>query len=211
MLLVAHCNNLHALGFLFRLCAAQQKSEDFASPNGRNIRELVAKMITGNPEIAASRLRIEQAEARLLQAGLRPNPRAEFQEKGFRIAGEGDHEQELTITQPIEIGGRSSSRMGAAQIDIERIRSEGEAFELQRITELETLAVSALSEVSHLQVLEGMSDLNDKLRSATLLRVTSGDASRYETTQAEAEQVRLTSERIRSASLPAISNSISAA
>ena len=51
--------------------------------------DLVRRAITSNGQLAAARLDIERARARLRQAGLRPNPTLDFEQSSERLVGAG--------------------------------------------------------------------------------------------------------------------------
>jgi cobalt-zinc-cadmium efflux system outer membrane protein len=179
----------------------QPKSSDYISDAGLTAEDLVQRMLAGNLELQAARQRLIQAEARLDQAELRPNPNIEFQEKTDRIiSNRGNRERELTVKQPLELFGRRSSRIEAARLEIERIRYEVADLERQRRADLEALIGQALSEAAHLHALEQIGQLNEDLRGATILRVRAGDASRYELAQIEVETAKLQTDRLRIAS-----------
>jgi cobalt-zinc-cadmium efflux system outer membrane protein len=176
----------------------QPKSSDYVSEAGLTARELVERMLRGNLELKAARQRLIQAQARLEQAELRPNPNIEFQEKNDRlISNHGSRERELTFKQPLELFGRRSNRIEVARLETERMRYEVADLERQRRAELEILIGQALSEAAHLNALERVDQLNQTLRGATMLRVKSGDGSRYELTQIEVETARLETDRLR--------------
>jgi cobalt-zinc-cadmium efflux system outer membrane protein len=174
------------------------RSADFAGPAGTPIEELVAVMLKNNLELQAARTRLEQSEGRLVQARLRPNPRAEYQEKNDRIFSNlGHREEELTVNQPLELWGRRGRRIDVAENDAERIRWEIADLERRRAAELRALAAQALSEVARLQALERGAELTEKLRGATDVRIKAGDASQYESAQVDGESGRLESEALR--------------
>jgi cobalt-zinc-cadmium efflux system outer membrane protein len=186
------------------LCASaqtgdvKQKSSDYVSSDGALVDELVKAMLAHNLELLAARQRLTQAEARLTQARLRPNPTLEFQHMDDRfLSNSGEREQELTIFQPIETGGRRGSRMDVARAEIERVRFEVEDLERQKSAEMASLIGEALSESARLYALERVTELNESLQTATSLRVRVGDASRYEFAQLQTENVRLEAERQR--------------
>ena len=177
------------------------RSADYISDSGLAAEDLTRKMLANNLELQAARQRLLQAEARLQQAELRPNPSLEFQEKNDRIiSNHGSRERELTFKQPLGLFGKRSRRIEVAQVEIERIRYEVADLERQRRAELGTLLGQALAEATRLYALERITELNDSLRGATMVRVKAGDASRYESTQIEAEAVRLETDRWRVAS-----------
>ncbi len=176
------------------------KSADYVSDTGTSVEDLLSRMSTNNLELQAARERLAQAEGRLAQAELWPNPRLEFQDKSDRyISKQGLGEKEMTLNQPLELFGKRGRRIDVARMEIERIRYEVADLERQRAAELATVIGQALSEASHLYSLERISELNESMRSATQLRIKAGDASRYEFAQVEAESARLESDRLRAA------------
>ncbi|HEU4388994.1 MAG TPA: TolC family protein [Blastocatellia bacterium] len=176
-------------------------SSDYVSANGASLDDLNARMLASNLELLAARTRVAQAEARVLQSGLRPNPAVEFQHNNDRLlTNSGEREDELTVHQPLEIGGRRGRRIDLARAGVERMRYEVAELERQRTADLATLVGQALGEADRLYALERITDLNETLRTATNLRVKAGDASRYEFALTEAEAVRIESEMLRARS-----------
>src|SRR5262245_22185755 len=174
------------------------KSSDYISDLGISVEDLIHRMSENNLELQAARQRLLQAEARLTQATLRPNPHLDFEEKSDRlISNQGGREEELTFNQPLELFGKRGRRIDLARIDVERIRYVTADLERQRRSDLSVLAAQALSETAHLYSLERISELNESLRRATQVRVKAGDASRYDFSQIEAEMTRLETERLR--------------
>ena len=176
----------------------QAKSSAYAGPDGISVDQLIYAMLARNLELRAARQRLAEAEGRLVQSGLRPNPSVEFQQLDDRLlSNNGEREQELAFHQPLELFGKRSRRIELARAELERIRYEVQDGERRQTADLALLVGQALSEVSRLYALERVSDLNESLRSATALRVRVGDASRYEFSQVEAESARLDAEKLR--------------
>ncbi|HKX33638.1 MAG TPA: TolC family protein [Blastocatellia bacterium] len=177
------------------------KSSDYISEAGVSVEELIHRMSANNLELQAARQRLTQAEARLTQASLRANPHLDFEQKSDRlISNQGSREEEMTFNQPLELFGKRSRRIGLARVEIERIRYEVADLERRRTADLAILIGQAISAAAHLYSLERISELNENLRRATLVRVKAGDASRYDFNQIESEAARLESERLSIAS-----------
>src|SRR3972149_9554811 len=73
----------------------------------------VNSALTDNRELAAARMRIEEAKARLVQAGLLPNPELEIAGKfdsAFR--NEGEHTFGFGLAQPFSVSGGVGGREG---------------------------------------------------------------------------------------------------
>lgn len=89
------------------------------------------RALANNRELAAARVRVEEAKARLQQAGLWPNPELEVGgrfDKAF--ANEGEHGFATGVNQPFSVSGRISAQKGVAHVDIERTLAE--VAELER-------------------------------------------------------------------------------
>src|SRR5215210_2780393 len=56
---------------------------------GASASDLVRRALASNGELAAARIDIERARARLRQAGLRPNPTLDFEQTSERLTGAG--------------------------------------------------------------------------------------------------------------------------
>lgn len=104
---------LALLGFLFVLMSAR------AEPAGQlTLREALATALRNNPELAAYDWDVRAAEARILQAGLRPNPEISLQAED--VTGTGPYEtgeeaeRTLQLSQLVELGGKRPARVREA-------------------------------------------------------------------------------------------------
>jgi cobalt-zinc-cadmium efflux system outer membrane protein len=177
------------------------KSADYLSSSGASLEDLLTRMLANNLDLQAARQRLAQAEARLRQAALRPNPTIDYQLLTDRFTGNnGEREAEFTVNQPFDFGRKRNLRLEAARAEMERIRFEIAALERDKINEMEMVIGQALQETAQLFASERIYELDEAFRSATELRVKVGDASRYEMNQTEAELLRLQAEMMRSAS-----------
>lgn len=94
---------------------------EVAEPTGAlTLRQALALTVVRSPELAAVSYDIRIAEARLLQAGLRPNPELDFLSEN--IAGSGEFsdarrsENTLQLGQLIELGGKRRARVREAAL-----------------------------------------------------------------------------------------------
>ncbi|MCV4690736.1 TolC family protein, partial [Escherichia coli] len=72
--------------------------------DGTSLNELIKRALDSNQELAAARLEIDKAKARLAQAKLRPNPTLEFEQESGRLVGNGgDGNFTVGASLPIEI------------------------------------------------------------------------------------------------------------
>src|ERR1044072_2260888 len=93
----------------------------FDPVQGSSSVDLVRRALASNGELAAARLDVERARARLRQAGLRPNPSVDFEQTTGRFTGAaGERETSIGVSIPLELGGRRGRR-----IDLAKAEGEG--------------------------------------------------------------------------------------
>src|SRR2546422_10133194 len=86
------------------------------SEAGTSFEQLTQIAIAQNKTLQAAREQLRQAEARLTQAGLRPNPSLDFSSStDALLGGDGDSGFAVTFSQPIEIGGKRKKRTRRAE------------------------------------------------------------------------------------------------
>src|SRR5437016_4379587 len=97
----------------------------YFDPQGASSSDLVRRALGANAELAAARLDIERARARLLQAGLRPNPTVDFEHTTGRFTGSpGERTTSLGLALPLELGGKRQRRIELAQAELEAAGAE---------------------------------------------------------------------------------------
>ncbi len=162
------------------LCVAinTQAAEDLPS---LTLPEAVQSALANNRDLAATRIRIEEAQARFVQAGLWPNPELEVNGRfDNTFNNEGEYNYAVAVTQPFSVSGRISAQKSIAQLVIEQTRDDVRAQECltaaavrKKFTEL-----SALREQVKLQT--SLDGLNDQLLTAIQIAQTNGQASEKE-------------------------------
>lgn len=173
-----------------------QTAASYVSPSGTSIDDLVAGMKSRNLELKAAQQRLAQAEGRLRQSSLWLNPVVEVDNKGGPFgAGNGPRETEFALVQPVEIGGKRAARVTVAQAARELARLEATELERRLALDLRLKAGEALAAAARLLALDEAVDLQQKTQKAMVLRVSAGDASRFELALSEAETARLNADR----------------
>lgn len=102
--------------------------------------QALMRVFMNNPELTVSELEIHAAAARILQAGLKPNP--EFSSEGENLAAMGGDglfrytESTFRISQRLELGGKRAGRVLAAEkeMGIARVILEGKKADLYAAT-----------------------------------------------------------------------------
>ncbi len=164
--------------------------------DGVSINELIERALITNQDLAAARLEIEKARARLDQAGLRPNPTLEFEQSSGAVLGSpGGGQFTVGASLPIEIYGRREARINVAQISIEA--SEAEVRNRERILAANILNyyVEALAALRELDATEQLLELDLQTTRVVQIRVNEGETPPLELNLLQAEVERLRSRR----------------
>lgn len=164
--------------------------------DGVSLNELIRRALDANQDLAAARLEIDKAKARLAQAKLRPNPTLEFEQSSGRIVGNGgDREFSVGASLPIEIYGRRDARINFAEIEIKA--SEAEVRNRERILTANILTnyAEALGALREIDTLEKVLELDMQTTKFVQIRVNEGETAPLELNLLQAEVERLRSRR----------------
>lgn len=168
----------------------------FSRQDGISLNELIKTALGANQELAATRLEIEKANARLTQAGLRPNPTLEFEQSSGRLVGNsGEDEFTVGASLPIEIYGRRNARINAAQISIEASFAEVRNRERILVANILTNYAEALAALRELENTENLLELDLQTTKFVQIRVNEGETPPLELSLLQAEVERLRSSR----------------
>src|SRR3989304_3671920 len=120
------------------------------------LRQALALALQGNPDLAAFSWEVRAAEARVVQARLRPNPELgvsleEFAGSGPR-AGVKAAEFALQLSQVIELGGKRMKRAQAAQFERDLSAWDYEAKRLDVLTQTAQAYVELLTAQKRLEL-----------------------------------------------------------
>ncbi|HTU65074.1 MAG TPA: TolC family protein [Steroidobacteraceae bacterium] len=112
------------------LASSAQAADDVGPRGPLTLAQALDRALANNPELAASRYELTAAQARLVQAGKRPNPELSLELENF--AGNGANrgtnalETTLAFSQVIELGGKRGLRVAIAESG-----GDGVALDLQ--------------------------------------------------------------------------------
>ena len=163
---------------------------------GASSTDLVRRALASNGELAAARLDIERARARLRQAGLRPNPTLDFEQTTGRLTGSaGESETSVGVSVPLELGGQRRRRVEVARVELEAAEAEVADRERRLAAEVLGLYAEALSSLRELETTEGLTDLDLKTVVVVQARVNEGESAPIELNLLRAEVERLRSRR----------------
>ncbi len=155
------------LAMIIAAGAAAQSPEP-QNPRGElTLAQAIEAALRGNPDLAASNYELTAAQARIVQAGLRPNTELAVELENFAGSGGARStdalETTLSLSQAIELGGKRRLRVSAAEMDLAAVGVE------QRARELDVLADVARRFIDVVAAQEGVRVSAD---AATLARTT---------------------------------------
>ena len=163
---------------------------------GTSSNDLVRRALASNGELAAVRIEIERARARLRQAGLRPNPTLDFEQTTGRFTGApGESETSIGLAVPLELGGKRRRRIELAQAEFEAVEAEVADRERRLTNEVRAFYVEALASLRELGTLEELNNLDLQTTRFVQARVNEGETAPIELNQLRVEVDRLRSRR----------------
>jgi cobalt-zinc-cadmium efflux system outer membrane protein len=196
-------NDLAALARSSNSSAASERSkvtrsiELYFDPlQGASSIDLVQRALTSNLELAAARLEISKARARLRQAGLRPNPSLDVEQMTGGLTGSaGEHETRIGISLPLEVGGQRQRRINVAQAQLEATEAEVTERERRLAAEVFVAYAEALAAMRELEITEGLNEIDLQTARFVQARVNEGESAPIELSLLQVEVDRLKSRR----------------
>jgi cobalt-zinc-cadmium efflux system outer membrane protein len=151
----------------------------YIDPNsGLTTAELVRRALGSNTELAAARLDVDRARARLGQAGLRPNPTVELEHGSGRIVGNpGERETSVGVSIPLEVGGQRGRRVDLAEAEIAAAEAEVADRERRLAAEVSIASVEALAAARELETYERLAALDVQTARIVEARINEGESA----------------------------------
>jgi outer membrane protein, heavy metal efflux system len=152
------------------------------------LRQALTLALAGNPDLASFPWELRSGDARIQQAGLRPNPELTVDMENF-LGSEPSRKFEtlettLSISQLVELGGKRAARIGLASSEKEVSSWDYEAKRADVAAEVARSFVEVLSAQERLALAEEMARLAKEVLNAVSARVTAGKISPVEETKA---------------------------
>jgi cobalt-zinc-cadmium efflux system outer membrane protein len=152
-------------------------------------REATALALVRSPELGVFPYELRAAEARVLQAGLRPNPEllVEVEEFGGRRERRGLDGAETTVQvgQPLELGGKRAKRTRVASLDKDLVQWDYKAARLDVLREVTRTFTTVLAAQERLALTERLLELSSQAQSAVAQRVQAGRDSPVDVLRAD--------------------------
>lgn len=149
-----------------------------------------------NKDLQAARYTVEQAHARLLQAGLPPNPRLDIAARNDLIFGnQGEYAASIGISQQFSVVGRIAHQKEVARVDVALALAEIRQAELKLAGDVTSRFYRILALNRQIEVRERLMDVDQKLVLGTRNRFKAAEVSELDVNTAQLELQRLTQER----------------
>jgi outer membrane protein, heavy metal efflux system len=158
--------------------------------------DLVQRALTSNMELAAARLEISKARARLRQARLRPNPTLDVDQMTGGLTGSaGERETSIGVSLPLEVAGQRRRRIDVAQAQLEAIEAEVAERERRLAAEIFVAYAEALAALRELEITDGLNEIDLQTARFVQARVNEGESAPIELSLLQVEVDRLKSRR----------------
>ena len=157
--------------------------------------DLVRRALASNAQLAATRLEIDRARARLRQAGLRPNPSVDFEQQNGVFNSPGERGTTIGFSMPLELAGQRGRRIDLAQAELEASEAEVADRERRLASEVRLAFIETLSALRELEVTQSLYALDVETARVVEARVEEGDAAPLELNLLRAEVDRLRARR----------------
>ncbi len=174
--------------------AAQTGAGTAASP--ASVDALVRTALSSNRELAAARVDVTRARARLLQSQLLPNPVLEVEQTGGALGvSEREVERRAGISVPIEYGGKRSRRIDLAEAEFRAAEALLADRERRLVAEVRRRYAEAVAAHRELAFTNDLAQIDAELANVVQARVREGDAPPLEESLLRVEVDRLRSRR----------------
>lgn len=157
--------------------------------------DLARRALRSNAQLAAARLDVDRARARLRQAGLRPNPSAEIQQLNGAFGTTGERGTTVAFSLPLELWGQRGRRIDLARAELEASEAEVADRERRLASEARLAYVETLAALRDLDVTQKLHSLDAETARIVEVRVEEGDAAPLELNLLRAEVDRLRARR----------------
>lgn len=186
---------LLALGCV-RAVAAEAPAQGPPSSPSLRADEAVREALAANRDLRVAYFAIDQARARLVQAGSWPNPALEFSgARDFAFANEGEYSTSSGFEQRFPVAGRIGRAKDVARVDVAVALTEVREASRRLIGEVESAFYEVLSLQEQIAVRERLIGVDRTLVEASQARAKRAEVSALDVNTATIELERLGIER----------------
>ncbi|HSB97026.1 MAG TPA: TolC family protein [Spongiibacteraceae bacterium] len=177
------------LASIVYLCASAAYAAEFFEPRGElTLAAALSAALLRNPELQSADYAVRAADARIAQAGLRPNPELGVTLENFggrgSLRGTSSLESTLTLSQVIELGGQRNRRIDVASFGRSAVSFEREAQQLDVLAEVTRRFIDVAEQQQQLLLARRASELTDKTLAEISQRVAAARSPEAEKSRA---------------------------
>lgn len=175
------------------------------------LNEAVETALQNNPDLSVYEYEIKSLEKQKLQAGLIPNPEANFEAENFlggnELSGLKGSEFTLSASQLFELGGKRSGRINLAKSEITSAKGEYELRKLELISNVKQVFLNLYRISKQINLQKQFIKLNEEILSTITKRVEAGRTSPAEESKVKVALInsRIELDRLQRQSLSASS------
>jgi cobalt-zinc-cadmium efflux system outer membrane protein len=167
-----------------------------ANAAGMTLPQAIDIAVQSNKDLQAARYAVQQARARLLQAGLPSNPRLDIAARNDLLFGnKGEYTASVGISQQFPVAGRIARQKEVARVDVALALAEIRQAELKLAGDVTSGFYRVLALNRQIEVRERLIDADQKLVLGTRNRFKAAEVSELDVNAAQLELQRLTQER----------------
>lgn len=167
-----------------------------ATAAGLTLERAIDTAIEGNKDLRAARYAVEQARARLLQAGLPTNPRLELSKRNDRVfRNEGEYTASIGVSQQFSVVGRIARQKDVARVDVALALAEIKQAELKLASDMASGFYRVLALNRQIELRGRLMDVDQKLVKGTRNRFAAAEVSELDVNAAQLDLQRLNQER----------------
>jgi outer membrane protein, heavy metal efflux system len=167
-----------------------------AKAEGLALRQAIATALTGNKDLQAARFVAAQARARLVQAGLLPNPRLELSNKNdVLFSNEGEYTTSIGFSQQFPVAGRIARQKDIARIDIDLALAEIREAEWKLAGEIANGFYAGLALNRQIDARNRLIEFDQTLLNAARRRFNAAEVSELDVNMAQLDLQRVSQER----------------
>jgi len=182
--------------FVFAFGAAGHAAPLESRPPVLGARELIDIAREDNKDLQAACYAIDVARAKLLQAGLRSNPRLDFSAHGdFLFRNEGEYATSIGISQQFPVSGRLLREKDVARVDIALAEAEVQEAERRLANEIAVAFGRLIVVDRQIQSRDALIAVEEKLARTTRNRFKAAEVSELDVNAVQLDLQRVAQER----------------
>ena len=176
--------------------AARAVAQTSSPATPTTVDAFVRSALTANRELAAARIEVTRARARLRQSQLLPNPVLEVEQTGGALGvSDGEVERRAEVSVPIEYGGKRGRRIDLAEAELQAAEAVLADRERRLVAEVRRRYAEAVAAQRELAFTNDLAQIDAELANVVQARVREGDAPPLEESLLRVEVDRLRSRR----------------